>query len=599
MESSFGNFHFEIKHATFSAFGIITDRGEWKMLSCSPDSGWPQQPTRRQGTWARTGQVARCYALGTGSDAASSNNQTSIEVFRLTDLDFSARSLLDTQQGFWIKQFFIGDQWADEKHIQKGIIPTPDGPKKLGMPTHGTWNAVISGPLIRAVEIELRECHEEMKRLAIQIGLDIASMVDPTGLCSVPAAAYAMNRGDYLGCCVNLLGVIPLFGKLAPAAKLAEVSPRLAFLATKITFYEKWLEISTDATRRVRQVVAGALKVDIQGTTKASMLPRVVKAATEAGAGLKNQGWILKIFNPDNVGILPEELAVLRSLAKDGYYFVVRSCNPTRVKWLRQAAQNGWGMIGKPVWLKIKSLKNVKFEGLVGFAKKDVEFWQTIERLEVVKEVPSSVRLDWLAAKGMSAKDVKVYKLTKDFNVPHVEDAHMMLTHYFVDTGDAFIIVDRFGKPYVPDLDVVTIQRAMGGGRFGPPGYKIGPANPVTKFRGADNAEMSSFWNQRFRSIRYPPGYEPFGWHGGWGGSAQFIKAVEKDENGKILFDASMDVRSLGWNPEKPGEDLIVAIHGVEGLGDDVGYVKGWDKLGAFQRANSGMGEYRFEIGKK
>jgi hypothetical protein len=278
---------------------------------------------------------------------------------------------------------------------------------------------------------------------------------------------------------------------------------------------------------------------------------------------------------------------------------VVRSCNPTRVKWLRQAAQNGWGMIGKPVWLKIKSLKNVKFEGLVGFAKQDVEFWSTIEHLEVVKEVPSSVRLDWLAARGMSAKDVKVYKLTKDFNVPHVEDAHMMLTHYFVDTGDSFIIVDRFGKPYVPDLDVVTIQRAIGGGRFGPPGYKIGPANPVTKFRGADNAEMSSFWNQRFKSIRYPPGYEPFGWHGGWGGSAQFIKAVQKDEQGNIVFDASMDVRSLGWNPEKPGEDLVVAIHGVEGLGDDVGYVKGWDKLGAFQRANSGMGEYRFEIGKK
>ena len=595
MESSIGSFHFEIKFATFSAFGIITDRGEWKMLSCSPDGEWPQQPTWRRGTWVQSGQLARCYAMGSGSDAPSANNQTNLEVFRLTDLEFPPD--LSSRQGFWIKQFFVGDQWADQKHIQKGIIHT--GPHKLGMPTHGSWNAVISGPLIRAVEIKLREMHEELKRLAIQVGLDILSIVDPTGACSIPAAAYAMNRGDYLGCCVNLLGVIPLFGKLAPAAKVALVSDRLAFLTKEITFFEKWLEISTDATRRVRQVVAGALKVEIQGTTKASMLPRVAKAASEAGAGLKNQGWILKIFNPDNVGILPEELQVLRSLARDGYYFVVRSCNPTRVKWLRQAAQNGWGMIGKPVWLKIKSLKNVKFEGLVGFAKQDVEFWSTIEHLEVVKEVPSSVRLDWLAARGMSAKDVKVYKLTKDFNVPHVEDAHMMLTHYFVDTGDSFIIVDRFGKPYVPDLDVVTIQRAIGGGRFGPPGYKIGPANPVTKFRGADNAEMSSFWNQRFKSIRYPPGYEPFGWHGGWGGSAQFVKDVPKDEFGNIVFDASMDVRSLGWNPEKPGEDLIVAIHGVEGLGDDVGYVKGWDKLGAFQRANSGMGEYRFEIGKK
>ena len=50
MESSIGNFHFEIKYATFSAFGIISDRGEWKMLSCSPDGEWPQQPTWRRGT---------------------------------------------------------------------------------------------------------------------------------------------------------------------------------------------------------------------------------------------------------------------------------------------------------------------------------------------------------------------------------------------------------------------------------------------------------------------------------------------------------------------------------------------------------------------
>src|ERR1035441_8231061 len=88
MESSVGSFHFEIKYATFSAFGIITDRGEWKMLSCSPDGEWPQQPTWRRGTWVQSGQVARCYAMGSGSDAASANNQTNLEVFRLTDLEF-------------------------------------------------------------------------------------------------------------------------------------------------------------------------------------------------------------------------------------------------------------------------------------------------------------------------------------------------------------------------------------------------------------------------------------------------------------------------------------------------------------------------------
>ena len=608
METTIANFHFDIKHSTFSAVGIIGEDGRWKMLSCSPDGGWPQQPTRRQGTWAK-GQVARCYAMGTGSDAPSSNNQTSIEVFRLTDLDFSALSLLNTQQGFWIKQFFIGDQWADQMHIQKGIIPTPGGPKKLGMPTHGSWNAVISGPLIRAVDIELSAMRQEIHEMAIQMGLDIASMVDPTGLCSIPAAGYAMHRGDYLGCCINLLGVIPLFGKLAPAAKFAEKSPRLAFLAQKITFYEKWLEISVDATRRARQAT-GMLKVEVQGTTKASMVAVVAKAASGAGNLLKNEGWILKIINPENLGFLAEELAVMRRLAQDGYYFVIRSCPVARAKWLRAATAHGWGIIAKPVWLKIKSLKGVKFEGLVGFAKMDVGFWQTIEHLQVVKEVPASLKLDWLSFKGMSAANVKVYRLTKEFNVPKVEDAHMMLTHYFIDTGDSFVIVDRFGKPYLSDLDVVTIQRKIGPGRFGPPGHNVGPATHLTEFRGTDNAEMSHHWNQAFKGINYPKGYEPFGWHGGYQGSAGFIESladfekrtgaafqVSKDATpGPLLMG---DVRSLGWHPEKPMEDMVVAVHGVEGLGDDVGFVKGWDKLGQFQKANSGMGEYLFKIGQK
>ena len=57
-----------------------------------------------------------------------------------------------------------------------------------------------------------------------------------------------------------------------------------------------------------------------------------------------------------------------------------------------------------------------------------------------------------------------------------------------------------------------------------------------------------------------------------------------------------MSVRSLGWNPEKPEEDLIVALKGVEDLGDSVGYVTGWNKLGMFQQANEGMGEWRFKV---
>lgn len=590
MDSSVGNFYFEIKYRNLSALVFITDMNTWKLMRADPDSDWPRQQTWRHGTWQKRGQVAHCYALGTGIDAPSSNNQTELEVFRLTDLEFPPD--ISSQRGFWVKQFFISNGWAAQIGVQTGIVKAPPGSEhKLTMPTHGSWTPFITGPLINATEQKLKAFYEELKQLAIQVGLDIASMVDPTGLCSVPAAAYALNHGDYLGCCANLLGVIPIFGRATAAGKAAAVAGRLAYLTKEITFIEEWLKISISATRRLRQTesASGLLKIEIQGTTKATMMAKTVAAVGDTADELKNLGWVHKIFNADHLGMLPEELRVLRGLAKEGYYFVIRSCNPTRVQWLRSASKHGWGMIGKPVWMKIKSLKDTKFAGLVGFKKLDVEFYQTIEHMQLVKELPGSVKLGWLAEKGMSREGVKVYQLQKNFHVAHVEDAEMAITHYFVDTGDSFVIVDRFGQPYLPDLDIVSIQRAVGKGRFGPPGFKVGPTNQVTRFH-ADSAEMSAFWNRRFSGgVRYPPNYQPFGWHGGGTGSAGFFKP-------KATFDPALGVRPLGWNPEKPAEDLVVAVEGIAGLGDDVGFVTGWDKLAAFHRANSGMGEFRFEV---
>src|SRR6185437_3861471 len=164
-------------------------------------------------------------------------------------------------------------------------------------------------------------------------------------------------------------------------------------------------------------------------------------------------------------------------------------------EWLKLARERGWGLIAKPVWIKIKSLKGVKFSGLVGFSKGDSEFRKTIKNLQQVSELPGNLDLGWLAARGMSKSDVKVFRLTRGFNVPHVEDAEMMLSHYFVDTGDAFVIVDRFGKPYIPDLDIVSIQRAIGRERYLPPGMNVGPKELATGYKGTDNAQLTSYWN--------------------------------------------------------------------------------------------------------
>jgi len=584
IQNTIGSYYIQIRHSTLTAVVFITDQDMafWKLIQCQPDTAWPAEWRRGKSSVGGNGMLY-CYA---------ENSNTA--VFRLSDVAFPPD--LSNTQGFWIKQFFMEQAFAERENVPTGIQVHPEvkGKGHLTMATHGAWMPFVTGPLIKAAQDRLKAAHDEMVYLLKQMGLDVAAMVDPTGVFSVPAAAYALNHGDYLGCAMNLVGVIPLFGIAGKASKLGEIGGRLAELTREVKFLDQWLKDSTDIARRLRQTasIENPLRVEIQGSTRATQL---AKAISEVGALLKNANWIHKIDSAERLGMLPEEIRVLRELASQGYYFVIRSCNPSRAWWLRTAAARGWGMIAKPVWLKVKSLKNVKFEGLVGLAKRDSEYKETIANLKEATNLPEHFDLGWLAAKGMTRRDVKIMQLHRGFNVPHVDDAEMLLSHYFIDTGDAFIIVDRAGKPYVPDLDIVTIQRALSKpGTFGPPGFNIGPANPAAAFRTSDDAQFTAHWNEIFgQTIHYPRAYKPFGWHGGRGGSAAFIKRADPN------FQAWKDVRGLGWNPEKPGEDLVVAVKGVDNLGDNVGFVTGWDKLGAFQQANPGMGEWRFVVGNQ
>jgi hypothetical protein len=376
MTSFLGNFYLEIKYSNFSAVVLITDQRQWKLVACHPDSAWPRDPAFRRGSWSQpsyyaTEGMTECYAQ------ASKN-----EVMRLSHIAFPPD--ITSEERFFHRQFHIGNAWA-------ALLRLPEGPGR-----RGSWVPIISGPLVSEVKRRLEEFTKEIEKLAIQIGLDVAAMVDQTGAFSIPAAAYALRNGDYLGCTLNLLGAIPLFGTLADAGKVAKVSGRLSVLTKEISFLKKWLEMSTEVTRRVRQM-SDPLRAEIQGTTRASQLSKVVEKATRA---LKNAGWILKIDSPERLGLLPEEIQVLRQLARDGFYFVIRSCNPERVKWLRAAARGGWGMLGKPVWLKIKSLKAGRFKGLVGFSKSDSAYQQTIRNLDEVTQLPRGFKLPWLAGGG-------------------------------------------------------------------------------------------------------------------------------------------------------------------------------------------------------
>ena len=53
--------------------------------------------------------------------------------------------------------------------------------------------------------------------------------------------------------------------------------------------------------------------------------------------------------------------------AVQGYYIVIRACNPERVEWLTWAARAGVRTLSKPLCIKAKSLKAGGYlKGLVG-----------------------------------------------------------------------------------------------------------------------------------------------------------------------------------------------------------------------------------------
>ncbi len=56
---------------------------------------------------------------------------------------------------------------------------------------------------------------------AVQTGLDIVSIFDPTGVTSLLSAGISAKNGDLLGATMGVLGAIPIAGEFAKAEKVA------------------------------------------------------------------------------------------------------------------------------------------------------------------------------------------------------------------------------------------------------------------------------------------------------------------------------------------------------------------------------------------
>lgn len=571
-ESFLGHFYLEISHSNFSACLLVTDRKEWRFMNASPAQAWGKDPSWQRGTYKERWGSATEGMM----DFYPSNSDT--PGFHLSHVKFPPS--VKSDHTFFENQFHLGTAWAKQIDAE-------------GLDKRGSWAAIATGPLVTEVKRYAEAMQKEFKEICIMLGLDIAAMVDPTGLMNFPAAVQASRMGDYLGCALNLLGLIPVIGKAANAAKNAKAIQRISFLTQELEFIKRWMEISTKALKRGNIGETG-LNASIQGTTRASKVEAVAEAAIAAVKPLKNQGWVQKLTSrgAEEMGILVEELTAFRKLANEGYYFVVRACNPERVRWLKWAKNAKARILSKPMWIKWKTLKKSNCSnGLVGIMKTDFAHSNTIENLRRIatERLPSGFDLKFLQnIQGAYPRPPKIYQVTKDFKLDGIEDAERMLDHYFVDMGDCFILVDSKGAAYIGDIDIVSIQRRLQNGSFGPPGFNVGPVHKVSPYRGgSDSAELESFFNRFFQSVGYPPGYDVFQ-HGGISGTAGFYKKLKEQ------YDALGGAAKTGWNPGKDWdmEQLLVAVKGLDGL-DGVGFTKGWDALKNFHNANP-MGEFRF-----
>ena len=543
------HFYADIELQGRKAVLFITSDKQWKLIGEDPGMNF-EKYAGKGGIWDHPiGSNWEFYRPG-GSNA----------LFKLSNLTFPPNIVM--QPKLFQNQFQVGLVWS------RALGFDNETKAVLGLRAH--WYPVATGALMSWVRQYCEERNAELKALAISLGINIAAIFDPTGGLSLVGAVEASTRGDYLGCALNLVAAVPLLGKVAQAARNTRIIARLDAVLVEIKMLREWLAKSKVALQRARLVVDAGLA-------------GVIKPIKSAVSALRNERWIRRLDPKDwaHVGFMPAEIDVLRQFAKQGYYIVIRACNPERVEWLTWAAQAGVRTLSKPLWIKAKSLKEGGFlKGLVGYKK-------TVGIKTVLRTVkpPAGFNPGWVARGGGKVDAVYGIGLGSHKKVFEITDAAAASEHYLVETDGFLILCDAKGAAYVSDLDVVLVQKQSGSGAFGPPGMNVGPKK--IPYTGGDNAQVGKFWNDAFARVGYPPGYKPWQHGEATGTAGNFLPAAKG-------YDASMDVRTPVWGPGVTwdSEKLIVAAP-LDNIGN-VGLADNWNQLSAFHRANP-MGEFRFK----
>jgi hypothetical protein len=218
-------------------------------------------------TWSEQGDFTHCLS-GDGSGV----------LFRLKDVTFPPDP--ENNASFYYKGFFFGDAWLAAD------------PSKGGIRTNSSWQPIITDMLLRATIAKFEQIQKEIIQMGIQAGLDTTSILDPTGVLSAAGAAYAMRRGDYVGCAMSLLGIIPVVGKACELAKVAQASGKLARLTQRLKNLMEAIKSSSKVTQEMR-LEGAVIREELQGSTDLAAATRAASGASTklvtAGAELAKE----------------------------------------------------------------------------------------------------------------------------------------------------------------------------------------------------------------------------------------------------------------------------------------------------------------------
>ena len=156
----------------------------------------------------------------------------------------------------------------------------------MGLRAH--WYPVATGALMSWIRQYCEERNEELKKLAISLGINIAAIFDPTGGLSLVGAVEASTRGDYLGCALNLARCHS--DSLASSRRRAQYADRRPH--GRPALRDQGAQRLVHASKNVLQRSRLAAEAGLAG---------IIKRVSAGAKLLRNEGWIRRL-DPGRTG---------------------------------------------------------------------------------------------------------------------------------------------------------------------------------------------------------------------------------------------------------------------------------------------------------